>query len=103
MSNKNKQMALTFLRIVKENKDILYVVRYDTSSSIKFINAFNSISSTYSGLIIDCFVDTFRGFTRKYPDFIESDAEIDLEKWLKKNGYIEVKPTSLEHLIYSKN
>jgi hypothetical protein len=88
-----------YSKIVKENKDIVFNVHHYRDSTISFIYTYNSISNTYMGVMVDCFIDTMRGFLRVYPDFFENISEYEFEKDIQKLGFVEVAPSEVELLI----
>lgn len=88
-----------YSKIKKENKDIVFNVHPYRDSTVTFIYTFNSISGTYMGVMVECFVDTMRGFLREYPSFFEEVSEYEFENDLKKLGFIEVEPSRVELLI----
>lgn len=88
-----------YVKIVKENKSIKYIVGYGLGSAIHLEYNFSKISSTFTGVIIESYIESVRGFVNKYPDFLQ---ECDIvEDYLKKHDFVEVLPSKTEILMYS--
>ena len=90
-----------YVRIYKDNKDIVYIVGYGDASSIKLVVSHNSIGNSYYGVRIESFIESVRGFMYKYPDLLEK-ADGSVEEYLKGHGFVEVKPSKTDILLYKK-
>lgn len=93
-------MELTYIKVRRPNKSYVYILSYARGSQIHFEKPFNNISDTYPGLRFTSFADSVRGFLRTFPDFLESCADTDLDRWLKENNFTLREPDKVEKLLY---
>jgi hypothetical protein len=91
----------TYCVVHRKDGDIVTNVRLDEYYSIKFTFAYSSISSTYYGMMVECFINTMRAFIKDYPDFFDdvSFGTQELHKWLKSHGFTEVEPDMIDMAI----
>ena len=91
---------MTFSSIQQPSKDKIFIVRIDKYSSFKLTLVYNSISDTYMGTTIDCFVETIRAIERKCPGFFDNFEGYSPEKSLLKMGFVSTPATQTELLLY---
>ena len=90
-----------FSEIKQSNKDYIYLIHYAQHCTVQATLCYNSIGQSYSGVMLEAFVETFRGLLREFPNFLE---EVDYEprKELIKLGFVETEPSDLELSLYKK-
>jgi len=98
--NISMDFVKTFIKIRQPNKNELIVARYDRHSSFNLIPVYNTISSTYMGTTIDCFVNTLRGIERSMPGFFENFCESDATRSLLEAGFEETMPSAMDNILY---
>lgn len=91
---------MTFSIIQQPNKNKIFIVRIDKHSSFKLTLVYNSISDTYMGTTIDCFIETIRSIERTSPNFFEIFEGNSPEESLKKMGFVLTPATQTDLLLY---
>jgi hypothetical protein len=92
---------MTFSIIKQPNKNKIFVVRLDEYNSFILTLVYNSISDTYMGTTIDCFIETIRSIERTVPGFFEIFEGYSPEESLNKMGFVLTPATQTELLLYT--
>ena len=92
---------MTFSIIQQPNKSRIFIVRIDKYNSFKLTLVYNTISDTYMGTAIDCFIETIRTIERTVPGFFEIFEGYSPEESLTKMGFVLTPATQTELAIYT--
>lgn len=87
----------TYTEIRMINKDVLFLVN-DNGTTFKMIMRFNSISSTYSGVELQAWDDTFSYMVINM--WVFSINYSNIKDVLKTRGFTKTEPTQLQELLY---
>lgn len=86
---------------IRTGKNFMFLVHYSKHSTVRLQLVFSEISSTYTGIKLDGFVENIRGLLYMYPNFLEV-VGIDPTRELAMLGFIKSEPTAMELLLYQK-
>lgn len=94
------EFTKTWQEIRLPNKNYKVILNYAPGCNAHFEYAYNGISNTYMGLMVDSFVETIRGLLRVCPDFFELDLDRYRETF-EKIGFTQTEPTESYIRMYS--
>lgn len=91
----------TWCEIRLPNKDYKIILQYAPNCFAHFIYVYNSIASTYHGLLVDSFISSLRGLLRTCPDFFEVISDHSNETDFQALGFVKIEPSEKDVKLYT--